>query len=66
MTTNGRHSWFEICILARDDAEEPKMRDERVLSWRSHGDRSGSRDFHTRFGVIFDRKSQLLDELEVR
>ncbi len=66
MTNNWRHCWFEICILASEDAKEPKRRGERVLSWRSHSNTTASQDFLTHFGIIFDRKSQLLDDLEVR
>lgn len=61
----GCYSWFEICILADANATEPRQKDGRTLTWRSHGNRVGVSDASRHFGVVFDRRGEMLDDLEV-
>lgn len=62
----GSWSWFEVAIFENETSTEPKVSDGRVLSWRSHanrmGDETGNHSRH--FGTIFDRRSEILDDLE--
>jgi hypothetical protein len=59
--------WFEIIILDGHDAAEPKMKDGKQLIWRSHSNRVHSTEqaFSRHFGKVFDRRLNLLHELEV-
>lgn len=62
----GSYSWFEVIILANDTAKSPRVKDGRTLAWRSHSNRVGFDKFSTHFGIIFDRRAEILDDLEVR
>jgi len=60
----GIWSWFELAILPNEESTEPIVRDGKELVWRSHGNRL--EESNTRhFGIIFDRRAELLDALEV-
>ena len=62
----GSWSWFEVAIFENEHATEPRKNDgDKVLSWRSHANRIGVKDPSMSFGIIFDRRSELLDDLEV-
>jgi hypothetical protein len=61
----GAWSWFELVILPDEHSTEPIVRDGKELAWRSHSNRLGSPDNSRHFGVIFDRRQELLDALEV-
>ncbi|KIJ40903.1 hypothetical protein M422DRAFT_60526 [Sphaerobolus stellatus SS14] len=61
----GCWSWFEVVILKDANATEPLVRDGKVYSWRSHENRLDSKlDVARHFGVIFDRRAEILDALE--
>jgi hypothetical protein len=64
--THGSWSWFEIVILPDEEATEPRTsEDGKKLVWRSHNNRLATQKTTTHFGVIFDRRSQLLSHLQV-
>jgi hypothetical protein len=60
----GSYSWFEVSILEDEKATEPRFKDTRELTWRSHSNRLGVKDVSRHYGVVFDRRGQLLDDLE--
>ncbi|KAJ6553081.1 acyl transferase/acyl hydrolase/lysophospholipase, partial [Mycena capillaripes] len=60
----GSWSWFEVCILADEKATKPRKKGERVLTWKSHSNRIGVGKVSRHFGVVFDRRGDLLDDLE--
>lgn len=63
----GSWTWFELVILADEDATEPKLSKEgKPLVWRSHSNRLANDTNPTlHFGAVFDRRSELLTALEV-
>ncbi|KDQ16906.1 hypothetical protein BOTBODRAFT_219380 [Botryobasidium botryosum FD-172 SS1] len=61
----GSWSWFEVVILADANATEPRFKGKRELKWRSHNNRIGVPDKSRHFGIVFDRRGELLDDLEV-
>ncbi|PPQ82479.1 hypothetical protein CVT24_002371 [Panaeolus cyanescens] len=63
----GSWTWFELVILADENATEPKVSKEgREMVWRSHSNRiSDERSPTFHFGAVFDRRSDLLAALEV-
>lgn len=65
--TAGSWSWFEVTILPSADATEPrKAMDGTDLVFHSHSNRLGCEITTRSHGVIFDRRSKLLANLEVR
>jgi hypothetical protein len=64
----GSWTWFELVILQDETSNEPKRsKDGKELVWRSHSNRLGNDTVATRhFGAVFDRRSDLLANLEVR
>jgi len=66
----GCWSWFELVIFKNKDSVEPEKIDGKVQAWRSHGNRMDPEDKQgsvaSHFGVVFDRRHELLDTLEVR
>ncbi|KAH6902475.1 acyl transferase/acyl hydrolase/lysophospholipase [Coprinopsis sp. MPI-PUGE-AT-0042] len=63
----GSWTWFELVILQDEASNEPKKsKDGKELVWRSHSNRLGNDTSTTRhFGAVFDRRSELLMNLEV-
>ncbi|KDQ16907.1 hypothetical protein BOTBODRAFT_30286 [Botryobasidium botryosum FD-172 SS1] len=61
----GSWSWFEIVILADANATEPRFKGKRELKWRSHNNRIGVKEKSRHFGIVFDRRGDLLDDLEI-
>lgn len=63
----GSWTWFELVILADETSTEPKRSmDGKELVWSSHSNRLSNQTSPTRhFGAIFDRRSDLLVNLEV-
>lgn len=65
--TAGSWSWFEVAILPSPDATEPrKAMDGEELVFHSHSNRLGCKTATRSHGVVFDRRSKLLANLEVR
>ena len=64
----GSWTWFELVILADENSDEPKKSKEgKELVWRSHRNRLANDKSPTRhFGAVFDRRSELLANFEVR
>ncbi|KAG7094147.1 hypothetical protein E1B28_007759 [Marasmius oreades] len=64
---SGNWTWFELVILPGENATQPRVNKEgKELAWRSHNNKLGDLAGFTRhFGVVFDRRSQLLANLEV-
>lgn len=62
----GSWSWFEVAIFENEHSSTAKVLDGRKLSWRSHANPIGEKAFSRNFGTIFDRRSEILDDLEVR
>ncbi|KIK65149.1 hypothetical protein GYMLUDRAFT_258629 [Collybiopsis luxurians FD-317 M1] len=61
----GNWTWFEIAILPNEDATEPKKdKHGKEMAWRSHNNQLGNRATR-HYGVIFDRRSELLANFEV-
>jgi hypothetical protein len=61
----GAWSWFELVILPDEKSTEPVVRDGKELVWRSHSNRLGSNQPTRHFGLVFDRRQEILDTLEV-
>uniref|UniRef100_A0A0W0FFI5 PNPLA domain-containing protein n=1 Tax=Moniliophthora roreri TaxID=221103 RepID=A0A0W0FFI5_MONRR len=62
----GSWTWFELVILPSEAATEPKKSKEgKELSWRSHNNQLGNHNATRHFGVVFDRRSELLANFEV-
>jgi hypothetical protein len=62
----GSWTWFNIAILSNEDDSEPRLSKEgKPLVWRSHHNQLGQETSTFHFGVIFDRRSELLANLEV-
>lgn len=60
-------SWFEVAFLADKHAAEPRQQDGQYLSFRSHCNKIGSTDLNvSHYGNPFDRRDQLLNDVEVR
>jgi hypothetical protein len=59
-------SWFEIVIFPNADSTGPRVVDGKELSWRSHNNTLGLSSHSRHFGIIFDRRGDLLDAIEVR
>jgi hypothetical protein len=70
VVAGGPWSWFELVVFKDKDAMDPLERDGKLLVWRSHGNRMDVLDqansLSRHYGVIFDRRHELLDILEVR
>lgn len=66
-TKQGSWSWFEVAIFEDESSDEAKVSDGRALSWRSHANRMEDDTGHysRHFGAVFDRRSEILDDLEV-
>ncbi|KAJ3516977.1 hypothetical protein NLJ89_g797 [Agrocybe chaxingu] len=66
---SGCWSWFEVSIFKDQHALEPRTKDNSPLTWRSHGNRTDPNDkqdsIARHFGMVFDRRQELLDALEV-
>ena len=65
----GSWSWFELVILEDAHTDKPRLKDGKELVWRSHGNRTDPLAVKTsitrNFGIVFDRRQDLLDDLEV-
>jgi hypothetical protein len=61
----GAWSWFELVILPDASSTQPIVRDGKVLAWTSHTNRLGDDKNSRHFGIVFDRRQELLDALEV-
>ncbi|EMD39819.1 hypothetical protein CERSUDRAFT_150518 [Gelatoporia subvermispora B] len=61
---SGAWSWFELVILPDEKTDEPVICDGKELVWRSHSNRLGSKDNSRHFGIVFDRRQEILDALE--
>lgn len=62
----GSWSWFEVVIFENAESTEPRVKDGRPLVWSSHANKVAGQEFSRHFGVIFDRRGELLDDLEVQ
>ncbi|KAF9046654.1 acyl transferase/acyl hydrolase/lysophospholipase [Panaeolus papilionaceus] len=66
--TNG-WSGFELVIFRDQHTNEPRTKDGKPLAWRSHGNRLDPLDqgnaVSRHYGVVFDRRQDLLDALEL-
>jgi len=66
---HGSWSWFELVIFEDAHTDKPRLKDEKELVWRSHGNRTDPLDIKAsiarHFGIVFDRRQDLLDALEV-
>ncbi|KAJ7268361.1 phospholipase [Mycena rebaudengoi] len=60
----GAWSWFELVILPDTSSTQPVVRDGKVLAWTSHTNRLGDDSNSRHFGIVFDRRQELLDALE--
>jgi hypothetical protein len=64
--TQGSWSWFEIVILPDKQATKPRTsEDGKELVWRSHHNRLATQKTTAHFGMVFDRRSELLTYLQV-
>jgi hypothetical protein len=64
--TAGSWSWFEVSIFPDSEVTEPRENDNgEPLSWRSHANRLSHDKISTHYGLVFDRRGDLLDSLEV-
>lgn len=65
----GSWSWFELVIFEDAHTDKPRLKDGKELVWRSHGNRTDPLDLKTsiarHFGIVFDRRQDLLDALEI-
>jgi len=61
----GCWSWFELVIFKNKDATEPEVKDGKVLAWRSHANSMDKKAIASYFGMVFDRRHELLDTLEL-
>lgn len=64
--SKGSWSWFELAIFADGQATEPRVKNNAELVWLSHINNVAAKDRSQNFGVVFDRRHDLLNELEVR
>lgn len=66
--TAGSYSWFEVIILANDSAKAPRVKDGRILAWRSHSNRVGIRIFrHTlESSLIAEQKYWMISRYGLR
>lgn len=58
-------SYFDVAILENSEATTPKIKDGNELAWHSHHNRLAVAESSTYFGTVFDRRSGLLNDLEV-
>ena len=65
-SANGSRSWFELAILSDAKATEPRVKNNTPLVWTSHTNNVAMKERSQHFGVVFDRRHDLLNELEVR
>lgn len=64
--TAGSWSWFEVSIFDDAEATSPRQKaNGEPLSWRSHANRLAHGSTSTHHGLVFDRRSEILDNLEV-
>ncbi|KAK7434582.1 hypothetical protein VKT23_020118 [Stygiomarasmius scandens] len=64
--SKGNWTWFEIVILPDEQATEPRRnKDGKELAWISHNNQLANQDSTMHFGAIFDRRCELLVNLEV-
>lgn len=63
-TTNSC-SWFELCILSGENATEPMVKGGKKMVWNSHFNEIAGKGPARRYGVVFNRRDELLRELEV-
>jgi hypothetical protein len=64
--SQGSWTWFEVVILPNSESEEPKRtKDGREMAWRSHANQTAHGDKTLHYGLMFDRRSELLASLEV-
>ncbi|KAF9553084.1 phospholipase [Agrocybe pediades] len=65
----GAGSWFELVVLKDAQSEEERKKDGKPLVFRSHDNRMDPLDNNNtlarHFGVVFDRRQELLDALEL-
>ncbi|KAF7976548.1 hypothetical protein HWV62_6199 [Athelia sp. TMB] len=61
----GSWSFFEVVILENSEATEPRNKDGKDLVWHSHNNRLAVAQPSKVFGAVFDRRRDLLDDLEV-
>ncbi|PPQ86546.1 hypothetical protein CVT25_007204 [Psilocybe cyanescens] len=65
----GGWSWFELVVFKDKDSTEVVVKDGKTYAWRSHGNRTDPEDQNQsiarHFGMVFDRRQELLDALEV-
>jgi hypothetical protein len=64
----GAWTWFELVILEDENATEPLVKDGKEMVWRSHFNRLNAPDggVARHYGVIFDRRAEILDAVEVK
>jgi hypothetical protein len=62
----GLWSWFDVVVLNSPDSKSPKVKDGRELIWLSHEIPTDHDGYTGQHGVMFDRKHDLLNSLEVR
>ncbi|KAG8999253.1 hypothetical protein FRB94_006341 [Tulasnella sp. JGI-2019a] len=61
----GSWSWFEVAIYADKDATSPRTRHNgELLQWKSHHNAFALPATTKHYGLVFDRRGQLLDDLE--
>lgn len=58
-------SWFEVAIFSDAEATKPRVIDGKDLSWPSHHNSLGLKARSRHFGVVFDRRGDLLNAVEV-
>ncbi|KAL4247804.1 hypothetical protein ABKN59_007113 [Abortiporus biennis] len=61
----GSWSWFELSILADATSTEPRVKVGVPLVYRSHCNVLGSKTLLKNYGVVFDRRVDLLNEFEI-
>lgn len=61
----GVGSWFEISILSTAQDTTPRVKNNAELVWTSHRNNAAMKERSQHFGVVFDRRHDLLNELEV-
>ena len=64
-TSAGSWSWFEILILENSSSTTPRVKENKELVWRSHCNNLALFETTQHFGMLFDRRHELLNSIEV-
>ncbi|KAI0076887.1 FabD/lysophospholipase-like protein [Panus rudis PR-1116 ss-1] len=63
--TQGSWSWFEIAVMENDEATAPKSVNGKPAVWRSHCNNLVSQEPTKHFGMLYDRRHELLNSIEI-